>query len=38
MSNSSLVSRQPAVKGIYKQSWMDTTGTEENFILTVEVV
>ena len=25
------------VNGIYKQSWMNTTGTEENFTLTVEV-
>jgi inhibitor of cysteine peptidase len=26
------------VKGIYKQSWMETTGTEENFTLHVEVI
>ena len=26
------------VKGIYKQPWMDTTGTEDNFTLNVEVV
>lgn len=25
------------VNGIYKQSWMNTTGTEKNFTLTVEV-
>jgi len=25
------------VKGIYKQSWMNTTGTEENFTLNVEI-
>jgi inhibitor of cysteine peptidase len=25
------------VNGIYKQSWMNTTGTEDNFTLTVEV-
>lgn len=26
------------INGIYKQSWMNTTGTEDNFTLTVEVV
>jgi len=26
------------VNGIYKQPWMNTTGTEQNFTLTVEVV
>lgn len=26
------------INGIYKQSWMNTTGTEDNFTLTVEVI
>ena len=32
-----VISGSQQVKGIYKQSWMNTTGTEDNFTLTVEV-
>jgi inhibitor of cysteine peptidase len=37
MGNKSVAQGSQQVNGIYKRSWENTTGTEDNFTLSVEV-